>query len=46
MVKIWVSKNVNYAKKRKLNENRDKLKNFAEIWEYAICIIDLGDGRP
>jgi len=44
------------AKKPKLNENRGKFINFAEIGveiykfcvnkgEYAICIIGLGNGR-
>ena len=26
--------------------NRGKFINFVEIWEYAICIIDLGGWTP
>jgi len=33
--------------KGNLNENREKIYKFCgNFGKYAICIIDLGDGRP
>jgi len=35
------AKKLKLSKTCKLNENRGKFRNFDEIREYAICIIDL-----
>ena len=41
LVHRYIVVKIGGSKTRKLYENRGKFINFAEIGEYAICIIDL-----